>query len=90
MGMTWANFHLYNAVLLKMVQQHAEVGAHFIIKRLLDMTSDDDSQDLPFKSSLSSLRPFDVRLSHCTSRIGPVLNEVGIIHTGAIGAVHFS
>ena len=41
-GIAWGNFHQWNPILLKMEQQHAEVGKHFIFESILDMTFDDD------------------------------------------------
>ena len=82
----WGNFEQFNPILTKLEQHIGDIGQSFLFGNL-DITIDDDK----LRHSSSKFRDEGLQITGFRgSRIGPVMNAMGIVQNGLITSVHFS
>ena len=83
----WGHFDQYNDVIVKIEQLIGEVGRNFVFDGNFNGTIDDDK----LRHSSSRFRDEGLMMTGFRgSRIGPVMNGLGMVETGLILAIRFS
>ena len=85
-GENWGTFEQYNPTVCDLENHVAKVGENFVCAGL-DMTINDDK----LRHSSRKFRDHGLQMTGFRgSRIGPVMNGLGIVSSGVIVSIHFS